>query len=586
MPGSAVAGWDPPEPVAPTTDVFRLALAPGGPGYVVGFPLNTPPPGRFRYALRPIGGTLSNAPLELPGTVGTNFDGFWSFDAAGDALIANTYDGRIGYLPANGLSASSQDLPSGYYPDAVSMAPTGEALIAAAPSTGTIRVTLRPAGANQTVDFSQAGSQLFGGPGAGLVGLLLQADGGAVVVWREGDTLYQSVRQAGGLGSFDPPTAISDPRPDQRKFSVRMRGDSSGHAVLAWSGSASVGGVYNQAVASVRAPGGSFGPAQVVGTAGSVANVTPAVTSSGDGLVAWSHVFPGGGCQPQTVMGAALHAGAFAPQQALGPSAFPLTSSQGYPETVMGAGDRIAVPILEVDDVAGTPCGYGDDRRGLFFHHFRSGPNGLIDEGMSELSPLQSKVGGATSYPQIGEQALEPGGRMLIAYQVDNAKYLRSFDGVAPGGSGPPAPVTPAGSGSPPAPPKVILPIRPVQYFTPAPIDPKLAQVSLLCTPDIDSGDCRARMLAYYLFKGRYAKGSAAAKAKPKTKSVLIASATATIPNGKAKKVRLKFTKAGRDLIARGKSVKIALDLTISRGSRSATQRFSTTLKAQRRARR
>ena len=526
-------------------------------------------------------------PLELPGTVGTNFDGFWSFDAAGDAIIANTYDGRIGHLPAGGLGGTSQDLPPGYYPDAVSVAPTGEALIAAAPSIGTIRVALRPAGANKTTDFSAGGSQLFGGPSAGLVGLLLQADGGAVVVWREGDTLYQSVRP-GGQPSFAAPTTISDPRPDQRKVSVRMRGDASGHAVLAWLGSSSVGGTYNQAVASVRAPDGSFGPAQVVGTGGSVVNVTPSVTSSGDGLVVWSHIYPGGGCQPQTVMGAALHAGAFAPQQPLGPSAFPLTSSQGYPDTVMAAGDRIAVPLLEIEDVAGTPCGYADDRRGLFFHHFRSGPSGLVDEGISELSPLQAKAGGATSYPSINALELEPGGRMLVSYQVDSAKYLRSFDGVAPGASGPAGPVTPAGGGTPAAPaaPKVILPILPVQYFKPAPIDPKLAQVSLTCTPDVDPGDCRARMLAYYLTKGRYAKGSAAAKKKPKTKSVLIASATATIPNGKTRKVKLRFTKAGKDLIARGKSAKIALDLTISRGSRSATQRFSTTLKAQRAARR
>ncbi len=597
LPGSAVAGWDPPEPVPPGTDVFRLALAPGGPGYVVGFPVLAPSPGRFRYALRPLGGTLSPVPMELPGTVGTNFDGFWTFDAAGDAVIANTYDGRIGYLPVGGIGGSSQDLPPGYYPDAVSVAPTGEALIAAAPSTGTFRVSLRPAGAGQTADFSVGGSQLFGGPSAGLIGLLLQADGGAVVVWQEGDTLYQSVRP-GGQASFGAPTAVGDPRPDVRKFSVRMRGDSSGHAMLAWLGS-SGGNARDQAVASVREPDGAFGPAQVVGsvsTPGSMVNVTPSVTSSGDGLVVWSHRYAEGTCPASTAMGAAFHAGAFAPQQPLGPDAFPLISSQGFPDTVLAAGDRVAVPLLEIEDVAGTPCSYGDDRRGLFLHHFHSGPNGLVDDGISELSPLQARAGGATSYPSINEQAIEPGGRMLVEYQVDAAKYLRSFDGVAPGASGPaspsgptapvgggPAPTTPAA----PVAPKPILPIRPVQYFKPAPIDPKLAQVTLTCTPDIDGEACRARMLAYYLFKGRNAgKASVAAKKKAKTKTVLIARATATIPNGKTRKVRLKFTKAGRTLIARGKRVKIVLDLTITRGSRSAKHRFSTTLKARRAARR
>jgi hypothetical protein len=177
---------------------------------------------------------------------------------------------------------------------------------------------------------------------------------------------------------------------------------------------------------------------------------------------------------------------------------------------------------------------------------------------------------------------------MLIAYQVDAARYLRSFDGVAPGTAGPvvpPGPTTPAGPTPPPAVPKTILPILPVQYFKPVPIDPKLAQVTLQCTPDIDAGDCHARMLAYYLFKGRNA-GKASAAAKAKAKPVLIASVTATIPNGKTRKLKLRFTKAGTALVARGKSVKIALDLTITRGTRSATKRFTTTLKARRTTRR
>ena len=52
--------------------------------------------------------------------------------------------------------------------------------------------------------FSNAGS---------LIGVLLQADGGALVVWQDGDTLWQSVRRS-GQQSFDPPTTIADPRSD------------------------------------------------------------------------------------------------------------------------------------------------------------------------------------------------------------------------------------------------------------------------------------------------------------------------------------------------------------------------------------
>lgn len=585
IPATASAGWDPPEPVAPGTDVFRVELGPGGPGYIVGFPLTSP--NRFRYAPRPIGGALGALPLEFPGTLGTNYDGFWRFDAAGNAVVANTYDNRIGSIPLGGSGGSSQDLPPGYSPDGLSVAPSGEALIAAVPTFGQFRVALRAAGPSAVADFSESGAQLFGTMTSSFVGLLLQADGGAVVVWRDGEDLFQSVRKSGEL-SFGAPAAISDPRPDVRKFSVRMHGDPSGHAVLAWLGS-SGGNARDQAVASVRGPDGTFGEAQIVGTAGSLVNVTPAVTNTGDGLVAWSHVYPGGGCQPTTIMGAALHAGTFAPQAPLGPSAFPLTSSQGWPDTVLAAGDRVAVPVLEIDDVAGTPCSYGDDRRGLFMHHFRSGPNGLVDEGISELSPLQSRTGGVTSYPSINAPTIEPGGRMLVAYQIDSARYLRSFDGVAPGASGPPppAPGPPGGAGTTPAAPaKGILPLRPVRYFAVQPIDPKAASFTLTCTPEdgLDGELCRAKMFAYYLFKGRFGSGKAAAK--PKVKSVLIATASATVPDGKTQKVRLRFTKAGRALIARGKAVRIALDLTLQRGTQKATQRFTTTLKAQRKAKR
>lgn len=580
-PAAARAGWDAPEPTSPTgNDVFRVALAPGGPGYVIGFPLTSPD--RFRYAPRPIGGTIG-APQEMPGTSGTNFDGYWRFDDAGDAVIANTYQAKLGHLPIGGIGGTSQDMPPGYYPDAVSVAPTGEALVAAAPHpAGIFRVNIRPAGPNQTVDLSPGGAQLFGTVSSDLIGVLLQADGGALVVWQDGDTLWQSVRRS-GQQSFDPPTTIADPRSDVRKFSVRLDGDPSGNAMLAWLGS-SGGTARDQAVATVRGHDGSFGPAQVVGTAGTAVNVTPAVTASGDGMVAWSHQAPGTGCVSSTVMGVAYHAGTFAPQQALGPSDVPLTSTQGYPETVLSEGDRVAVPILEVDHGM-TPCSYADDRRGLFYHHFHSGPSGLVDDGLSELSPLQSRAGGLTSYPLINEQTIEPGGRMLVAYQVDNARYLRSFDGVPPGGVPlPPAPQPPAAPGpaGPAAPASAILPIKPKLYVSVSALNPSKLELPIVCSADqIAAEDCGSKALAYWLFIGRYqGKKSANGAAAPKTKRVLIASGSARIPNGKRGRLRLKLNKAGRQLVAKGKPAKVALVVTITRGTRSATEEFRTTLKA------
>ena len=61
---------------------------------------------------------------------------------------------------------------------------------------------------------------------------------------------------------------------------------------------------------------------------------------------------------------------------------------------------------------------------------------------------------------------------------------------------------------------------------------------------------------------------------------VLIASGSARIPNGKRGKIRLKLNRAGRALVAKGKPAKIALVVTITRGTRSGTEEFRTTLKA------
>ena len=134
----------------------------------------------------------------------------------------------------------------------------------------------------------------------------------------------------------------------------------------------------------------------------------------------------------------------------------------------------------------------------------------------------------------------------------------------------------------PAAPASAILPIKPKLYVSVSALNPSKLELPIVCSADqIAAEDCGSKALAYWLFIGRYqGKKSANGAAAPKTKRVLIASGSARIPNGKRGRLRLKLNKAGRQLVAKGKPAKVALVVTITRGTRSATEEFRTTLKA------
>ncbi len=346
----ASAGWDPPEPLAPGTDVFRVFAAPST-GYAIGFASA----GSFRIAPRPFGGTLGTV-IPLPDQAGLNGGEGMAFDAAGNALIRNHDQRTVTYRGVAGGGGPSQSMGPGLEARAVSMAPTGEAMAALGTTpSGPVKVAFRPAGAN--TQFDLPGAETFSANGV-VVGLQLQANGGAVVVWREGETLKQSVRPAGNP-SFDPPTTIADaPGASGTKSTVVFDSRSTGAAMITWYTTPG----QDKAYASVRAADGNFGPAQVVGTAGkSLVNVFPAMTSNGDGMAVWTER-PSADCLQVTAKGAAYHAGTWLAPVALGPTGGALVNQvSGGP--VAGSTD-IAVPLQQIED-QGTPCSFGDDRRGL-----------------------------------------------------------------------------------------------------------------------------------------------------------------------------------------------------------------------------
>jgi hypothetical protein len=346
--------------------------------------------------------------------------------------------------------------------------------------------------------------------------------------------------------------------------------------MLTWAGY-SAPAVRDQAVATVRAPNGGFPAARIVGTGGSIVNVYPAITANGAGIATWRHDYTGVANPPATVMGATVHAGTWAPQAPVGPSAYPLIS---IPTNIAVAGTSdIAVPMIQIED-AGTPGVFSDDRRGLFVHHYRSTPTGLVDQGISELAPLQKRAGGTTPNMGVDDIAMEQGGKILTAFNIAGVRSLRSFDGVPPGTPVSPVVVVPPAPAPPAGPPKAIAPIVAKNFVILKPGDPKNLTFTGVCEKsDVESGDCKMKLAMYVAFGGKIpgiVKSAASRRVK-------LASGSATVKAGTRKKIRLTLTREGRRIVARGKRVKVVLDVSVTRNGRTGKARLPTVLKARRR---
>jgi hypothetical protein len=506
-PGTALADWGPPEVVG--TDINQIQLAPGGQGFVLGFP--TGAPARLRFALRPLDGTLGT-PKEFPAGLGVNSLPVFGFNASGDGVGVEQEDRQVfGYSASTGgVSAAPQQLGLGFYPKLVSVAPSGAAIIGLNDNGPfrPVRLAFRPPGLNaqvdtvNTVDLSTSG---------GLVGLQLQNDGGAIAVWQSGDALYQAVRPSGSP-AFNAPETI--PSPGSGLSVAGFSSDPTGWAMLAWTAASAANGPKDEAIAAVRAPDGSFPAGTVVGTGSSIANATPAVTAAGDGLVGWWQTGLGSASCPATaIRGAMQHHGTWSPAQDLGPSAWPDTTTMAYAGQAFSAGDDVSVPMVKIHR-DGAPCPTSPQTRSLIVHHFRSGPSGLTDQGTSELSPPSASLSAG-----VNGWAMAPGGRILAWYSDGTTRFLRAFDGVMPGGvagGGPPAPAVPVPAATTPA---AIRPLVLQQFVTIRPIDPRAAALEMQCPPDLNE-TCNARAWAYYLFTGKQAFGrgggrTAAAKPRP-----------------------------------------------------------------------
>ena len=190
------------------------AIGLGGDGTAfIGGRLGTNPTfGTPRFALRSLGGP-TGLPQDVPGPLnGGTFETVptIAYAANGDALLTN---GRqVAFRPAGAGSAigPAQDISatSGLVAEVMSVAPSGEAIVAGGgnPSSIPNKLGFRPAGASAQVSLANLQDL---GPGR-MIGAVLDPDGAAIVVWTQDNTLYQAVRAA-GQPSFASPTTVPNP---------------------------------------------------------------------------------------------------------------------------------------------------------------------------------------------------------------------------------------------------------------------------------------------------------------------------------------------------------------------------------------
>jgi hypothetical protein len=411
------------------------------------------------------------------------------------------------------------------------------------------------------------------------------------------DKLMQAVRPSGQV-EFETPTEIATPPGTHELGELIFSGDPSGWAMLAGSGRSAEGGEVDQVLGAVRAPDGSFPTPSVIATGSGLSNVTPAVTASGDGLVTWRQGGLGDpSCPSLGIRGAAQHLGTWSAAMAVGPEAWPDESLPATANTSFSSGNDISVPMIEVH-AEGSPCPTSPQTRGLIVHHYRSGPTGLTDQGVSELAPASS------SSPLVEGWAMEPAGKILAWYRVGEERFLRSFDGVTPGaGTGlPGTPGSPevagssggagsgasgsgsTGTGTTTKPPVEILPLKLQQFAIVPTINPASLEFEMRCPPTGEES-CQGRAYFYYLLTGRQIKPAARTSvARASTAGgkhlTLIATGRVKIKPGASGRVKMSPNALGKRLLKGGKKLKITLKLAVTQGQSSVTGTLPATIKA------
>ena len=293
-----VARWWPAEnlPLYPSA----VSVGPTGAALLLGFADSA---GHTRLLYRPAGGP-PGSPQALPSALGyptgTPLDVGWFSN--GSSLIANPGADMIAFRPsgAHASVGAPQNLgngkgegPAAYgchstdpltYCPAIATASNGWALIGLEGNLG-VGAAFRSPGPKGSVDMRHA---KYFGAGTVLGVALDPKDGGAVIAWiGAGTTLEEAIRAPGAASFGKPQPIVKDPH------QPAMATDSSGYAVISWAGGPAGPDSYpTQVYASVRIPGKGFGATHDVGNSpnGDPLTTLPAITSTGDALVAWTRI--------------------------------------------------------------------------------------------------------------------------------------------------------------------------------------------------------------------------------------------------------------------------------------------------------
>jgi hypothetical protein len=612
LPATAAAQfeWSNPEPVAFTDQQWPYGsyLAPGGTGLITGF-YN----GNWRAKARAPGGPLG--PFTNFSFPGSKTNRVW-FAPNGDALI--THDELVAYRTAgpNGTVGPAKTYFVGaddIIITSVSFAPNGDALVGFTPGGGRVFAAFRPAGPNSDIDMANA--QEFGtvdnGPTIpGGVNVVLDPGGGAVVLWSEfadtgGFTTYQAVRPP-GEASFGDPAEIPG-----LGAGTEIATAASGHAVVGTRthvGSPATN--YNKAVkVAIREPGEPFGAAQTVDTLDTgpgtsnfrVLYIAYGITDSGDALVAYTKEVNDVGNQgcgeasgAEVGAFAALgHDGAMGSPQPIGGMTFPLQSKlafeglfRGASRGVAAAGDTAVVSLHEINS-AGDHCDPHEagDTQTLLLQVYKSTGAGLGQAFTQQLGTQARGTTGQNFFPRMIDMDVSPDGGILALYTEkasgvdDFAYWLRAYEdpdatGVPPddpGGPGPPG----GGSGvSFTLVPRDLLKIKPIPGRNP--------KITLSCPPENGSTACFWQM-GMWASRGVVPKpeppAAAQKKRGKKKRAVRLGGASASVPGGETRSVKIKLTRAGRKAIRGKRAVKVRLTVGVRAGDQTGTFVAKTKLK-------
>lgn len=381
-----------------------MALTADGVGVLFGYPQS----GRTQQLVRPPGGP-AGSPQALPTGWGTlsSVPVVGAFDD-GSLLLVDGVSASIAFRPAGAAATigTPQSLSSANA-TVTKIAPlsSGAALIgfgSTGVSTQTIQVAARSAGAGGSVDLGNLAAFTAGR----MVGIAVDPDGGAVVVYQPSgtNTLAQAVR-APGDQSFGSPITIPAPG----LYAPQLATTPTGYAVLAWlGGPGGTTGYGTQITVALRAPGEAFAAPQVIANepAGEPIYIGVGVATTGDAIIGWTGGVAYSSCIPAAdndfgAFYATSHGGTWSGATSLGGNAWP--NNSGF-DALAVRGDHVAVAYFTQTDNGARCETPADNSRESFVRLGTAGPNGItLDGSVSMVTELQTPQG---AYYSAGFSAL------------------------------------------------------------------------------------------------------------------------------------------------------------------------------------